>query len=151
MRKNRSVIGLLVLAAFVSCSAFSCSQQKTAQQVLNKVAVTNQAFERGVRAAHHDLDASGNPFVDDNLERSLLDISRKVAVAGNEASTAFLAGDNATTLERINLSIALIDDANTNRLLGINDPKKREELSALLLAVRGLFTTAKGFIPGGGL
>ena len=133
--------------AFDSCLAADAGihlqSAEDDQQVLNKVAATNLALERAVTVAHQD------GIMTDDQERQWLGWSKKIAQTGNSASAAFLAGDNVTTLAQINLAIGVIDDAINNGLVGIKNENTKTALSASLLLLRGFFTTAQGFIPGG--
>lgn len=147
MKHTRSKVTILasVILMMMLTQAFACSRQGTAQKVLNKVAVANQAFERAVIIAHMD------GKMDTATERSLLEVSKLIAKEGNAASDAFLAGDDATTLKRCEIAITGIDDAMKNGVGGIKNPDTLTATDAGLLMIRGFFTTAEGFLTPGGV
>jgi hypothetical protein len=138
MRRYSKLLLLLPVVVLLT-TAWSCNQT-TAQKIINKVAVLNKGYADSVMALH-----KGGDLTDDQ-ERQHLGWSRRVAEIGTSASSAFLAGDNAAALTQINLGIGVLDDALNNGLLGIKNETKKNEISAAILAIRGLFTTAATFL-----
>lgn len=143
-RSKVSIVASLILLMLLT-QAFACTRQGTAQKVLNKIAVANQSFERAVTKAHTDA------LVDDATERSLLEVSRTIAKEGNDASDAFLAGNDADTLKRCEIAITAIDGAMKNGVGGIKNPGTVTVVDGFLLTIRGFFTTAESFLATGGV
>ena len=136
--------GLAAFLCFAVVVAAGCP--KGALVLLRDGAVTNQSFERAVTTAHHDLDANGQPFVDDATERTLLEISRKIAQADDSAVSLYEKNDKAGALVQVTNCITAIDDALGNGLLGVKNLSKKNEISALLLSLRGGLMTAKAML-----
>jgi hypothetical protein len=141
-RKHRAALVALVLLIAI----YSAGCPKGALVLIKDAANANLQFERAVRQAHTDLDANGQPFVDDDTERTLLTVSKKFAQLDDKAVDLYMAGDKAGVLVQLDALVALVDDTVTNGLAGIKNPAKQTVIHSILLGLRGTFMTAKALL-----
>lgn len=129
------VVVLLSSLLFAGCP-------KGALMLSRDVAATNLAFERGVTVTHRDTP----DYCDNACEKTLLTVSKKIAEGDDAIVNLLQKNDKQAALAQIDNVIAAIDDATTNGLLSVKNDAKRAEFHAMLLAIRGSFTTAKALL-----
>lgn len=143
LRQKKTVCAVLLLPFLLL--AAGCPSFPTFTQ---KVAAENSHFAGAVITAHKDLDANGQPFVDDATERLLLEASKKVAQYDDAAADAYAAQNKAGALAQIDQALATIDGDVANGILGIKNPNKKIEIQAIVAGLRSLIITAKTYVQG---
>jgi hypothetical protein len=129
----------ILMFALAGCPNGDPYQQATT--AVHKYAVSLQDFQSAEIKAHRDLDASGKPFIDDDLHRTLETDIKAAAHAGADVDTGILTakrgGDASayvdaafTTVDKVTADVALV-----------KDPIKRQALSLSIKAARDILVT----------
>lgn len=127
--KPQTLIALaLVTLMLAGCPSGDPYQQATT--AVHKYAVSLQSFQSAEIKAAHDLDGSGQPYIDAALHRTLETDIKSAAKAGGDLDQGILiakAGGDAssyidaafTTVDKINTDVALVKDDNKRAALGL--------------------------------